>query len=47
MKQYRIVKIVWADDLKTAFANEKKAEIVECVLNEGVSAPNSTLGFSK
>ena len=47
MKQYKIIKIVWAEDMLTAFKNEKKSEIVECVLNEGVQTPNDSIGFKK
>lgn len=47
MKQYRIVKIVFAEDISTAFKNEKKAEIVECVLNESINSPNNSVGFNK
>lgn len=47
MKQYKIIKIVFANDIKTAIKNEQKADIVDISLNEDVKEPNNSVGFKK
>lgn len=47
MKQYKILKIVFAEDIKTAIKNELKAEIVDISLNEDIKTPNEQIGFKK
>lgn len=47
MKQYKIIKIVFADSIKAAIKNEQKADIVEISLNEDVKTPNDQIGFRK
>ncbi len=47
MKQYKIIKIVFADNIKTAIKNEKEADIVDISLNEDVKTPNDQIGFKK
>lgn len=47
MKQYKITKVIYAKDFKTAIKNEPNATIVEIVLNEELSKPNGSIGFSK
>jgi hypothetical protein len=36
MKQYRITKIIFAEDMQKALKKEEEAELVEIVLNEEV-----------
>jgi hypothetical protein len=45
MKQYKIIKIVFADSIKTAIKNEKEADIVDISLNEDIKEPNGSIGF--
>lgn len=47
MKQYKILKIVFAENIKAAIKNELKADIVEISLNEDVKTPNDQIGFRK
>ena len=47
MKQYKIVKIIYAESFAAALRNETKAEIVDIELNESVQTPNSSIGFKK
>lgn len=47
MKQYKIIKIVFAENMKTAIKNELKADIVEISLNEEIKTPNNTIGHGK
>lgn len=47
MKQYKIIKIVFADDINTAIKNERKADIVDISLNEDIKTPNGSIGFTK
>lgn len=45
MKQYKIIKIVFAKDIKTAIKNESEADIVDICLNEDIKTPNESIGF--
>lgn len=45
MKQYKITKIVFADNISIAFKNESKAEIVDIELSEPIQQPNNSIGF--
>lgn len=47
MKQYKIIKIVFAENIKAAIKNEQKADIVDILLNEDIKEPNGSIGFSK
>lgn len=47
MKQYKIIKIVFAENIKAAIKNELKAKIVEIALNEEINTPNGQIGFKK
>lgn len=47
MKQYKIIKIVFAETFSQALLKEKKAEIVDISLNEDVQAPSGKIGFRK
>lgn len=47
MKQYKIIKIVFADSIKSAIKNEKEADIVDISLNEDIKEPNNTVGYGK
>lgn len=47
MKQYKIIKIVFADSIKAAIKNEQKADIVDISLNEDIDKPNQTVGYGK
>lgn len=41
------MKIVFAEDIKTAIKNEHKADIVDISLNEDIKEPNGSIGFKK
>lgn len=45
MKQYKIIKIVFADSIKAAIKNEHNADIVDISLNEDIDKPNNSIGF--
>lgn len=45
MKQYKIIKIVFADSIKAAIKNEQKADIVDIQLNEDIKEPNGSIGY--
>lgn len=47
MKQYKIIKIVFAENIKAAIKNELKADIVDISLNEDIDKPNKTIGYGK
>lgn len=47
MKQYKIIKIIYANSFAAALKNETKGEIVDIELSEAIVAPNGTIGFSK
>lgn len=47
MKQYKITKVIYAENTILALKNESKAEIVEVCLNEGLDKPNGSIGFTK
>ena len=45
IKQYKIIKIVFAEDINTAIKNERKSEIVDIQLNEDIKEPNGSIGY--
>jgi len=47
MKQFKIIKIVYANSLAQASKLEKEGEVVMIELNEDVTSPKDKIGFKK
>lgn len=45
MKQYKIIKIIYAKSFKEAMLKEKDAEIVHIELSEPIEKPTNKVGF--
>lgn len=47
MKRFRIIKVIFAKDIKEALLNDVKAEIVDVALDEEIDNPEVNIGFTQ